>query len=98
MSKKHTILNKENVCPVVAQTVQVLGLYTTPSEDESSAGQLTYKKVSFIYSDRAYVVVRTGNKLTVTHKKVDERPSIHHFTNNDSADDSDLSDNRKSHH
>ena len=58
----------------------------------------TNKKVSFIYSNRACVVVRTWNKLTVTLKKVDERPSIHHFTNNDSADDSDLSDDRTSHH
>ena len=97
MKQKHTILNKENVCPVVAQTVQVLGLYSKLSEYES-LGHLTYKKVSFIYSDRAYVVVRTGNKLTVTLKKVDERPSIHHFTNNDSQDESDLSDDRTSHH
>ena len=53
-------------------------------------------QVSFIYADRAYVVVRSGNKLMVTLKRVDERPNISHFTKNGDTDSSDgsLSDDK----
>jgi len=95
--------NRESVSTAVSQAVKLMGLYhhqprsTTAAaegtEDEAISGQ-TYKKVSFVYSDRAYVVIRSGNKLMVTLKRIEERPQIDQLMTHggDSADDSDISD------
>jgi len=97
--------NREEVAKAVTQTVKLLALYKpNKTGDTQDNGQeekqtVTYKKVSFVYSDRAYVMVRSGNKVHVILKKVDERPNIdqmvaHDDDEDDSVADSNLSDDR----
>jgi len=94
--------NREEVAKAVTQAVKLLALYKPDKihgKDNSQEDKhaVSYKKVSFVYSDRAYVVVRSGNKLHVILKKVDERPNIDQLvTHDDDEDDSaaDLSDDR----
>ena len=38
--------------------------------------EIVYKKLSFVYADRAYVVARSGNKIYVVQKLKPEAPSI----------------------
>ena len=41
--------------------------------------ELSYKKVSFVYSDRAYVLMRSGNKIHMVHRRISEAPHIGHL-------------------
>ena len=38
--------------------------------------EIAYKKLSFVYADRAYVCARAGNKIYVVQKRITEPPSI----------------------
>ena len=38
--------------------------------------ETAYKKLSFVYADRAYVCARAGNKIYVVQKRITEPPSI----------------------
>ena len=38
--------------------------------------EISYKKLSFVYADRAYVCARAGNKIYVVQKRITEPPSI----------------------
>ena len=38
--------------------------------------EVAYKKLSFVYADRAYVCARAGNKIYVVQKRITEPPNI----------------------
>ena len=38
--------------------------------------EIAYKKLSFVYADRAYVCARSGNKIYVVQKRITEPPNI----------------------
>ena len=38
--------------------------------------EIAYKKLSFVYADRAYVCARAGNKIYVVQKRITEPPNI----------------------
>ena len=38
--------------------------------------EVVHKKLSFVYSDRAYVCARSGNKIYVMQKRITEVPNI----------------------
>jgi len=38
--------------------------------------EIAYKKLSFVYADRAYVCARAGNNIYVVQKRITEPPSI----------------------
>jgi len=64
--------------PDLTSTDGALAASTGASSQPSgkSTGSLTYKKVSFVFSDRAYLMIRSGNKILVTMKRVAEVPNI----------------------
>ena len=38
--------------------------------------EIAYKKLSFVYADRAYVCARAGHKIYVVQKRITEPPNI----------------------
>ena len=38
--------------------------------------EITYKKLSFVYNDHAYICARSGNKIYVVQKRITVAPSI----------------------
>ena len=64
LSSSGTLQNNENVGKIVIQSVQLLSEATL---DEP------LNKISFLFSDHAYVAVKTGRNIKVAHKKIQDK-------------------------
>jgi len=78
--------NNERVSGVVQEAmnlIQTHQLDPPPPSGDNGGGSLSstmkYRKVSFVFSNRAYLIIRSGNKYIVTMKSVSEPPNIGHL-------------------
>ena len=65
--------NSEHVAKVVRKTLEALRDF---HPDQDNEGEESFKKMSFLYTDHAYVVVRSGRNIRVIHRRVAEVPTL----------------------
>ena len=56
---------------VVQKSLDLLKTYQAKEENPES-----FKKMSFLYTDHAYVVVKNGRNIRIIHRRVAEVPSL----------------------
>ena len=57
-----SLQNNENVADVIYQSLQVLS--------DASTSEESYKRISFLYSNHAYVVMKSGRNIQIIHKHI----------------------------
>ena len=67
MQSSGSLENNENIANIISQSLQIL---SDASHDDP------FKRISFLYSDHAYVVVKSGKTIQIIHKQIDSPPSM----------------------
>ena len=63
VSSSGSLQNNERLGQIITKCIQVLS---------ASSLEEPYKRISFLYSDHSYVIVKSGKNFKIVHKKVEE--------------------------
>lgn len=66
-----TLQNNENVSKVVMNSLAILRDYKPGNGFDKN-----FHRISFVYSDRAYIVAKTNQNIRIVQKRVTEAPSL----------------------
>jgi len=69
MSSSGSLQNNERLGQIITKCIQILS---------ASALEEPYQRISFLYSDHSYVIVKSGKSFKIVHKSVEEEilPSL----------------------
>ena len=63
LESKGSLENSEHVANIVTQSLQLLS--------DASTDDDPFKRLSFLYTDQAYIIIKSGKNIQVIHKVID---------------------------